>query len=113
MMTRQVEFEPTYPNEFDRLPPLSSARGTRPIVTDVCVEDVKNSRIPVGVEIRAGVVGEKHHVRMCPRIERILVAAHVVSGIVDTEDFVSINTVVEDVKATVLLKCVSAVGRGS
>ena len=42
-----------------------------------------------------------------------MVAAHIIGCIVDVQDFVRVNTIVEDAKALELLECVPIIWRGA
>lgn len=61
------------------------------------VINAHNSSVPIGVYVVfVAFIGEEHDVAMRPRIERVLGTAHVVGCVIDTQDFVSIHSIVDN-----------------
>ena len=77
------------------------------------MEDGEDARIQERVVRVASVRCVHHNVCMVPSVDGILLAPHIVGRIVDAQDFVRVNTIVEDVKTPELPECVPIIWRGA
>lgn len=63
---------------------------------DFSVEDPENARIPERMGVRTSLGRYDHNIVVGARINDILISAHIVGGIVDTQSFCSKNPVILD-----------------
>lgn len=87
--SRAIEIKPPYPEDVHGLGICGGY--TRACAASVYMEDAKHTGIE---EWMVAALGRKHHdIRVCPRVDRILRAAHVVRCPIDAHHLVHVYTV--------------------
>ena len=94
MRAREIKLEPTHPEEVNLVPHVSSMGHTRPIITDIDMENIKHTGIPIRMKVRVGIISEDHYIWMGAWIDGVLVLLHVVGCVVDVENLVAVNALV-------------------
>jgi hypothetical protein len=63
-------------------------------MSNIGMEDTNDAGIPIWVFLFV-LVGQNHNVCMRARIHGVLSTPHVIRGIIDSKDFVSVHTIVD------------------
>ena len=98
-----VELKPSHSQELHGALFASCVRCTDTSVAHLGMKDTDDPSVHERM-VAGGVRSEEHDVGMAARVNRVLIAAHVVSRVVDSDDLMLIHTAVDDVEAVVLLR---------
>lgn len=97
-----IALKPPNPKERKVLPLPHAVRCAWPHISHFGVENVEDARIPEWV-IVIGLVREDCDVRVRSGVDGILLAPHVICGVVHLKHFVTIEMVFIDLKTVLLL----------
>ena len=66
-------------------------------IADAGMKDANDPTIPERVWVSSvSLMGKRHKICVVSRIQRVLTPATIIRGVVDTEDFVTINVITHD-----------------